>query len=268
MSLSSIVSKENAKKLLILTPGDIEIITKLTSLSIKPVDVPQILQDIADGKSRNDLPMIGIPKPVVIQAYSFLRDKQQFGHYNISSVTATELLDLLERDPDAASKGIHDIVQAKLKVDKSPKAVHVTLAGMPGKPGGASNSGPTGDGGASVLADEIASNSSIYGCYKKFDPELTGRSGAQAYAVHLGNDLFVLGQSKKVCIAAARIVRVKGRHDPLIRPYTYYWRLESSPRGCDDIPSSVFDGKLHFVADTPPRGSPASSKTVAHGRSG
>ncbi|AKE49498.1 capsid protein [Botryosphaeria dothidea RNA virus 1] len=239
-----LLTKEQASLLAALGEGEVAAIIKLASLGLRPTGILEYARAV-DG---DEVPAPPTPntaaKPVTIVAWSFLKDRGQYhATYGLSAPRAGELLELLLTDADAAAREIHTIVADALRQRGSPRPVHVTLDGVPSRKKAGGEGAPTGDGGLGLLSQEIASNPGTYGSYR-FVPEQTGQPGARAYRVRLGGGLYVFAQSKKLATAAARITRVKGRSDPLVRDFVAFWATGSSAKFGGEIPDKVtFDGR-------------------------
>ncbi|AYP71806.1 PAS-rich protein [Aspergillus spelaeus tetramycovirus 1] len=160
-------------------------------------------------------------------------------------------MDLLHSDPEQACSRIHGLVSDRLRKRGSSRPVKVDLEGSPSAKSAGNSAPSSGDGGLALLRREVKRNSGVYGSYQ-FAAGPTKRPGGQAFSVDLGGGLWALGQSKAVAVAAARICRVLGRHEDLVRPYIYYWASGSSPRSAADISEKVWDGRLGPHEDAPP----------------
>lgn len=213
MDWTFFMSADQAGRIAKLKSSDITTIISIMGLSQKAEDVVQIAQQIDTGHAPEvaHAVLTSTPKPLQIIAHSFVRDKNQYNAtYGLSEGRAAELAHLLRTEPDAAGHKIKKIVSAKLEARNSGRDVEVIL---PEKATQNSLESPTAlvsDGGAKDLAAEISKRPAIYGQYE-FKPELTSLAGQYQYGVHLGDDLFAIGQSKKVVVAAARLCRVRGR---------------------------------------------------------
>lgn len=267
MSPAPILSAEQAAHLAQLTVDDVSLVIKLASLGLKAKEIQQYAAEIAEGGDPEIDLAPGAPRPVVIHAWSFVKDRGQYhSTYGLSSAQAGELLDLLHTDPKDAVKRIQAIVSERLRLRGSSRPVVVDLEGAPSSTSAKGGAPPSGDGGLSLLRQEIKRNSGVYGSYR-FTAYPTSRPGGQAFAVGLGGGLYAFGQSKAVAVAAARIARVKGRSDDLVRPYIHFWMEGSSPRAASDIPAKVWDGRLG--PHTEPPAEPATkAKTEAPTTSG
>jgi hypothetical protein len=257
MDWTAVMTPAQAERIAKLEINDIVAILKISSLSQKPEDVLQIAQSIKGGQAAKipeDVLSSG-PKPLHIIANSFVRDKNQYSNtYGVSDKKAAELASLLRTNEEDAREQIKQIVRARVMMKGSEREVEVMLtqAPAPRSTTGNATTAPEGDGGAKELAAEIAKRPAIYGQHQ-FEPESTGNVGQFQYRIHLGDDLFVRGQSKKVVIAAARICRVKGRFDEMVRPHIWYWTSWSPPVGDHDIPDTVWDGKQSAMAPVRPQ---------------
>lgn len=249
------MSPAQAERIAKLENDDVVAMIRLSSMSQKAEDILRIAQGIRDGQAPKvpESVLSTGPKPLQIIANSWVNDKNQYSNtYGVSDERAAELASLLRTDPHAASEQIKQIVSARLEMKGSEREVEVLLTQAPVPKSTGNTTVLEGDGGAKELAVEITKRQGVYGQYQ-FEPEPTGPAGHFQFGVHLGDDLFAIGQSKKVAIAAARICRVKGRFDELVKPYIWYSTAWSSPVREDDIPDGVWDGKQSPMAPIRPR---------------
>jgi len=257
----SLLTKEQAEGVSELTPQGVAAIIKLASLGMRPDAIVQYATAIL-GDERPPLPAPSTSaKPLTILAWSFVKDRGQYGGaYGLTGSEAGALADLLLTDPTSAAKKITEVVTKRLRERKSPRPVHVSLEGLPSQASAGVARPPSSDGGLSALRVEIRSNSGVYGSYH-FDARATGRPAGHAYAVRLGGNLHVLAQSKALCVAAARVVRVKGRSDPLVANLVCQWDEVGTPKFGSDISEKVGDGRLG-PNDPIPGDAPKKAKTT------
>jgi len=265
MSLNGVISEELAKILANLKLEDVEAVIRAASLGLGP---PQLLNGIQAVARGDDVPLPtggGAPKPIVIQAWSFVRDRNQYHDtYGLTSAQAGDLMDLLRTDQDKGIAEITTIVSAHLRQRGSNKAVSVVTEGMPGSAPSSSQSGQVGKAGKGALKDEIRHDPSYYGLFQ-FQAQDTGRSGSERYRVRLGCALYATHPSKVGAIDVAKICRKHGRHYPLIADRICLWIAGGNPLYGDAIPEKVkFDGML-APNDTIPADPVAKDKTVAQG---
>lgn len=254
MDWTAIMTPAQAERVAQLESNDIVAILKMSSFSQKAEDIIRVAQSIKDGQAVKvpDNVLSSAPKPLHIIAHSFVKSKQQYNvTYGMSDERAAELAGLLCTDPQAACEQIKQIVSTRLEVKGSERQVEVSLAQGP-TPKSIITSPLEGDGGATELAAEVARRSNVYGQYQ-FEAEPTNLPERYQFGVHLGDDLFALGQSKKAVIAAARICRVKGRFDDMVKPHIWYWRAGFLPVRDKYIPDTVWDGKQSVTAGIKPR---------------
>lgn len=245
-------TKEQAARVAGLEVGDLRAIIKLASLSLAPAATLAYAQDIVAGKEPDINGPSGKVHPITIQLYSFLKDYSQYnGVYGLTAERAGGLLDLCRTDEDAAVKQVTEIVAEALRRRGSPRAVLVTTVGKPVRHDATNGAAPTSDGGLRLLRAEVRSNSGLYGSYK-FAAQPTGRAPTQAFSVDLGGSLFVFAQSKDAAVAAARIVRVKGRKDELVIGYTAMVVNGTKPVFAGDVSESIWDGRLGPSEPPPP----------------
>ncbi|UOK20168.1 hypothetical protein [Diplodia seriata polymycovirus 1] len=239
------LTQEQASSIAELSTAEISAVIKLASLGLRPGGISEYATAIRDGKVPEPPSPNTAAKPITIVAWSFLKDRGQYhATYGLTAPRAGELTELLLTDADAAAREIATIVSDALRQRGSPRPVHVSLDGVPSRTKVGGEGAPTGDGGLRLLSQEIALNPGTYGSYR-FTTESTGRPGAMAYRVRLGGGLCALAQSKKLAIAAARITRIKGRTDPLVRDFVAFWAEGSSVKFGTDIPAKIaFDGRL------------------------
>lgn len=254
MDWTAVMTPAQAERVAQLESNDIVAILKMSSFSQKAEDIIRIARSIKDGQAIKvpDSVLSSAPKPLHIIAHSFVKDKKQYNvTYGVSDERAAELAGLLYTDPQAACEQIKQIVSARLEARGSEREVEVLLTqGPPSK--SIITSPLEGDGGAKELAAEVARRANVYGQYQ-FEAEPTNLPERYQYGVHLGDDLFALGQSKKAVIAAARICRVRGRFDVMVKQYIWYWAPGFLPVRDNYIPESVWDGKQSVMAPTKPR---------------
>lgn len=254
MDWTAIMTPAQAERVAQLESGDIVAILKMSSFSQKADDIIRIAHNIKDGQAVKvpDSVLSPAPKPLHIIAHSFVKDKKQYNvEYGMSDVRAAELAGLLCTDPQAACDQIKQIVSARLQMKGSEREVEVFPTQGPA-PKSTVMKPLEGDGGAAELTAEIAKRSHFYGQYQ-FEAELTNLPERYQYGVHLGDDLFALGQSKKSVIAAARICRVKGRFDDIVKEHIWYWQAGFLPIRDKYIPDTVWDGKQTVMAPIKPR---------------
>lgn len=238
-----------------ITAGGVEMVSciiRLTSLG----QSPQTIVEQAAVKARGGQPTFalpsGAPKPLTINAWSFVRDEQQYaGTYGMTAARATEIRELLRTDSNEAVSQITQIVSAQLRASGSHRAVTVSLSGAPRA---ATQQGAplanASDGGLRALKQRVAANSALCGQYA-FTAIETGRGHDEAYRVDLGGALSAVGQSKALAQTAARLIRISGRHDPQLSRYA---RCVVGARfvGPNNIPDSVWDGRLGPFEQPPP----------------
>jgi len=263
MSLNGVIDEELAERLAGLSTEDFAAIARAGSLGLSPTQLRAGVQTILNGDV-SDLPSGGgQPKPLIVQAWSFARDKGQYHDtYGLSSAQAGELTDLLRANAEEAVKKITEIVTTHLRTKGSNRPVQVNLAGLPSSTHApqAVNGGRTGRG---VLKDEIRQDPAFFGLFQSFVVEDTGRTGSERFRVRLGGGLYATHPSKQGAIDTARVCRKHGRHHDLVAGSVAFWLEGKPPQYGDSIPAKVtFDGKL------PPNGNvPADpvvkDKTVA-----
>jgi hypothetical protein len=242
MASFALFNRSSAGRFSAVTVDDITHVIKLSTLGMTAQHIKTHLSDVAAGKS--NVLTLEPPgrKPLVIQAYSFLRDSNQFEVlYGMSAEVASGLIKKLETDPEFVRQEIQKVVYARLALTKSPRPVSVIFDGAPsGKVPG----GPTGthDGGAAELGRLISQNSVVYGL---FQPEVEDSNvlGESRFRVRLGGGLVVVGQSKLLAVRAAKVVNVNGRDHSavarLVRGVDKNGRLLDSTQ----IPADWWSGK-------------------------
>lgn len=240
MSASQFLSVEDARSVRDAGENVVKLVVQLSALGLKAPALMEYVSAVADGKEPSASLGVGRPKPVTIQLYSFLRDANQYaGVYGMSEDRANELRNLAEADVESAREEVMQFVAASPRTRASGRAVEVSTTGMPGtkNPGASPLTGAHSI--TAAYAQEIASNSGVYGAYK-FEAFDTKREETQRFAVDLGSNFFVLTHSKKLCVSVARITRVKGRNDPLAIPYVYYVDRAHRCVGNGDIPPDAW----------------------------
>lgn len=244
MSLSDVVVGDALQRLSALKLEDFTVIASATSLGYKPEGLFQAVRSLKDGQAV-ELPRGGgQPKPLTINAWSFVNDREQYhGTYLLPSTRAIEIKELLLKDREAAKAAILEVVSARIAARGSNKEPRVSFDGMPGSAGGADNTARVTHVGAD-LCEEIKKDSARYGQYK-FKPEDTDRTGSLRFKVPLGMGLYATYQNKRGAVNVARIVRVKGRFDELVVEHVHFWMPGKPWLSGSDIPEKVtFDGKL------------------------
>nr|WEW73475.1 PAS-rich protein [Cladosporium ramotenellum polymycovirus 1]WEW73481.1 PAS-rich protein [Cladosporium ramotenellum polymycovirus 1] len=217
MSLSSAFNSENLTRLAKLEASDFAVFASAITLGYNPASFHAALQSWDVGSDPPLPKAAGQPKPLTVNAWSFVNDKAQFyGVYGLSSIEAVELKELLLSQREEAIKRIEAVVSGHLQRKGSNKSVHVTLDGMPGDrsgPGAAETSSL-----ARELKHEINSNGSRYGRYK-FEANASPLAGPHAFTVPLGGGFCAFFANKRGAVDVARIARVRGRNYPLIAGY-------------------------------------------------
>lgn len=244
MSLSSIISKETAEHFSDVTADDLSAIVKALSLGYKPETLSAAIDSLNRGQDPVLPPATGAPRPITINAWSFVKDHGQYHDtYGLSSAKAGELQDMLRTDADKAIAEINKIVTDALRQKGSTRPVFVSRTGMPGtSPAGEST--PSGGLNRQELKDRIRRNPTVFGMYR-FAAEDTGRDGPHKFRVKLGGGLYSVFSNKDGAIDIARICRVHGRHDEQISGYVAFWLEGKPPLFGSDIPERVtFDGRL------------------------
>lgn len=253
MSLNNIIDADLAKVLSKLTVENLNAVMTAAAQGYNAKALKGGVDAIARGESV-DLPSRdGGPKPTQVQAWSFLKDRGQYGlTYGMTSAAAGELMDLLLKDPDKGVEKVRTFIQEHPRTKRSGKAVIVSKVGIPSSGDTEGATPPTGKGGLAALKAEIRSKSGLYGGYR-FEAEATDRIGHLAYRVRLGSSLFACFQNKEGAVAVARIVRVKGIKDALVKDNVVFWREGKVPVGLDDFPEGLtFDGVLPQNGAIPP----------------
>jgi len=244
MSLNDVFDVATAARVAQLERSDVDLIIKAAALGMKADAVYDGAVAIADGQVVELPKNLGAPRPVTINAWSFVNDRGQYhATYGLTDVKAAELKTLLRDSTDEGLKQIHDLVSAALRKRGSERPVAVSRDGMPGSSGAAQLPGPGRQGGATLKA-EIIRNPQLYGMYK-FEAVDSGRPGPMRFKVALGAGLYATFPNKSGAIDVARICRVNGRDYPVIAGRVAFWREGKAPLTGGDIPESVkFDGKL------------------------
>ncbi|KAI9653581.1 MAG: hypothetical protein M1831_005963 [Alyxoria varia] len=221
---------EVAARIAKLEEGDIRRIIQLASLNQKADNIIAHAKAVAEGRQ---FVLEQSKQPLTIQAWSLVNDPRQYEMWGFATLEAARLKLQLEANPQPAVDEISAHARKIMSNGNATRGINVTLDGMP--------SPISNDGGAATLARYIAKKA-IYGDYS-FDPKPTGKVGAEAFCIDLDRNLMVVGQNKKVAIAAARLVRVEGRHFEPVVPYTRIY-VGDQILGPNDIAESVYDGKL------------------------
>lgn len=256
-AVPKLVSKDIAELISDLSVEVVVAILRLSSFGFNPDQILQYCEKVKDGEELGSLPTAGSPKPLVIQAYSFLSDTsicvKKFG-MELSTAAAT--LELIKTDPEGAVATVREVVGAYLQKQGSTKPVVVTLNGMPSSKGGPSISG---DGGKAELAALMKRYQTAAGSYK-FEAVQQGPVGPEHYMVRLGGNLVTVGQNKVVAVKAAALVRVLGRKHPVLVKYVRLYAPGRSLAAADKIKDSVYDGTLAPDDKLPEDETPSGSK--------
>lgn len=237
MSLNEIVSDDVAARLEGLEVGDYAIIIKAASVGLTAQRLFEGVRAINNGDAYELPGKLGTPRPLVINAWSFVNDKGQYRDtYGLSDAVAGTLKGQMRDDPDSAIAEITRVVSERLRMRQSPRPVRVSRDGMPGSaPGG--DQQHQGQGGVDFKT-EIKRQAALYGMYT-FVAEDTGRTGPYRFRVPLGACLYAVFQNKRGAVDVARITRVHGRSYALVEPYVAFWRNGKPPLFGKDIPDKV-----------------------------
>jgi len=252
MSLSSVIPDDVLERLSSLEIGDFTVIASAISLGYSPHALGEAIMKLADGGDPSLPAVNGNPRPLTINAWSFVNDKGQYQHtYGLSSARAGELKGMLLESRDDACREISAVVTARLRARGSERPLIVSLDGMPGGTG--VDPSPPGSGKpGKELKQEIVRDSARYGQYT-FVASDTNRSGSLRFRVHLGKGFYAVFQNKVGAVDVARIARVKGRFDELVSDHICLWPNGAVPRFGSDIPEKYeFDCILPPSAPTPP----------------
>jgi len=228
--------------------GVVEAILRLSSLGLKAPAISDYCQSVSGG----DTPVAGLtggPKPLVIQAYSFLSDKSIcVGKFGMELPDAAAALELIKRDPEEGKRAVQQAVAAHQSRKGSPKPVVVTLEGLPSGKGGPKTSG---DGGKGELSELMRRHQALAGAYK-FAARDHGPNGPDKFVVFLGGNLAVVGQNKAVATKAAALVRVLGRKHQVLVKYVRLHVPGRSLLSADKIPDEVYLGIIAPDESPPP----------------
>jgi len=236
-----LLGKRRLTTLRALSPSEVDIIVKMCAAGVRPADIPAVL-----AYEPADPDAVPAPTPtkvgtVVVQAYSFVRDPGQYAAtYGLTSARAAELRDLLASDSEKAQEEIRAIVAKRLRDRGSPKVAHVVLGAAPSNPE-AKAFGRVADAEALALFAKAGGYQAQVGAYD-FDVEETGRKGRVAFRVRLGAGLAAVGHNRRVALCAARLVRVLGRHDPVLAPYIAQFAGGEATFG-EDVEADIPDGR-------------------------
>lgn len=252
MSLNDALPVSTAGRLSALEKDDYAAIVHAASLGLSPEDIVRGVAAINRGEIY-DLPTgLGSPRPITINAWSFVNDPGQYRDtYHLSDAEAGALRGRLRTSPDEVIEEITTIVSRRLQSRGSNRPVTVSRAGMPTKAGG-------GGGGANAgapkgeLKQVILQNPTLFGFYT-FTAEDTGRTGSMRFSVSLGGGLYSFGKSKVEAVDAARICRAHGRYHDVLAGRIFFCRTGKPPVTGNDIPEKVtFDGRLAPGDPAPP----------------
>lgn len=237
-----LISVANAKLVVELDQAVLDAVLRLASMGFNPEGVMDYCQKVADGEAPAVTAATGGAKPLVIQAYSFLRDQSIcVGKYGMDLTVAAQALETIRRDPEEGRRIVLEAVNAHQIRKASPKPVVVTLDGMPAARGSTNAGG--GDGGKAELSELMRRNQAIAGQYN-FPVLDNGPDGPERFRVELGGNIAVVGQNKNVAHKAAALVRVLGRrHQTLVK----YVRLHVPGKPLapsTKIPEAVYSGVI------------------------
>jgi len=263
MSLTDILSEDLCERLKDLSVEDFAALARAGSVGLTPKLLREGIRAVGEGEEVSLPGMGGTPKPLNIQAWSFVNDRGQYADtYHLSSARAAELKDLLLADPESALREITEVVTVALRKRGSPKPVRVSLGAVPGTGAGQGDGGPGAGVTSRALKDEIRRNDKLYGMYR-FVPEDTGRAGATRFRVDLGGGLYASYQSKVGAVDVARICRVHGRTHALVIDHVSLWLDGRSPLFGSDIPAKItFSGQLK-PNEAPPAKPMQKDKTIS-----
>lgn len=252
MSLSEVISVALAEKLGAFSIGELTALAQANSLGFGPKALHAAARQIAQGAVVDIPGALGSAKPVVIMAWSFVRDPVQYSQtYGLTAAEAEDLRGQLITNRDVAVQRITDVVTVHHRNRNSGRPVDVRTEGIPGARVQEGAVSAPARARREMLSELIRANGALYGVYS-FDAEATGRPDAQAFRVRLGGGLYATAAGKKEAIMAARICRVRGRHDAKIAQYIAFWLENDVPRYGVDIPEKVtFDGRLSAGAALP-----------------
>jgi len=261
MSLSSAFTKETLERLGELEKDDFVAMASAVTLGYNPGMFYEAVQNFKHGIDPALPHASGQPKPLTVNAWSFVNDRAQFhGVYGLSTAEAAELKDLLMSNREEALSRIESIVSQQLQRKGSRKGVAVSLTGMPGSRAGPGGVEPNPI--SRELKIEIDSDGSRYGRYK-FEATATPFDGPHAFTVPLGGGFNAYFSNKRGAVDVARIARVRTRFFPLIAGYVGF-NVPGAPAPLfgDAIPAKAnWDCVLGPNEPLPPP--PASKATTA-----
>lgn len=251
MSLSTTFNKDTLERLGNLERQDFVAFASAVTLGYNPTTFFEAVQGFKNGVDPQLPQSTGQPKPLTVNAWSFVNDRAQYnGVYGLSTADAAAIKELLMRNRDEAVKQIEDLVSDHLHRRGSNKSANVSLEGMPGD-----RSGPGASESSSVARElkvEINSAGSRYGRYH-FEAVQSPLGGPHAYTVPLGGGFSAYFANKRGAIDVARIARVRGRHFPLIDGYVGFLHPEAKdPVFGSSIPSKAAWDCTMGPDDTPP----------------
>nr|QVU39973.1 hypothetical protein [Magnaporthe oryzae polymycovirus 2] len=256
MSLSSAFNSDVLSRLANLSLDDLKTVHGAVTHGYTAGTFFEALQAHKQGRDP-ELPSIRVqPRPLVINAWSFVNDRAQYnGVYGLSAAEATDLREQILSDRKAGFERIEKIVGDRLRQKGSNKGVSVSEAGMPGESSGpgAGDRSPV----ARELKKEIAAHGARYGRYK-FVASETVLGGPHAFVVNLGGGFGAYFANKRGAIDVARIARVQGREFELIQGYVGFLPPgETNPQFGKAInPKATWDCKLGPDDKAPPAPTP------------
>jgi len=244
MSSFKILDVAAASRMEKLLPSDLYAIQKLSAIGYQVQDILQHISNVGKGGSSSITFTPGVSKPKTVQAYSFLKDSNQYkDQYGMEHSVAADLLDKLTTDPQSVASAIHRIVtETDSRKRQSQRVVRVTLDGAPSaKVPGAPASGD--DGGFKALGEIISKAPVVYGMHSSFAVVDRNIAGAERFQIDLGGGLLVLAQSKRVAERAAKVVSIDGRSVPQVARHVRVRGPGGVLLTSSNIPANYWDGR-------------------------
>lgn len=253
-----LISKDNAKAVVELEQSVVDAVLRLSSLGLKPDSIIDYCQKIVDDEVPTVAAITPGPKPLTIQAYSFLSDTSIcVDKYGMDLTEAAQALKILRTDPEKGREIVFAAVTAHQMAKNSPKPVSVSLAGLPSSRGGPKSGG---DGGKAELSELMRRNQAVAGQYS-FKASEYGPDGPERFMVKLGGNLAVVGQNMAVAQKAAALVRVLGRRHQTLVKYVRLYVPGKPLAPSNKLPDTVYSGVI-APDEKPPSDNAGNGSTV------
>nr|BED98304.1 MAG: PAS-rich protein [Aspergillus flavus polymycovirus 1] len=245
--VATILAGKDLGRLRMLNEGDCQVFTQLVASGISPRLVPEVLRSYDPGRAYSPQSAHGVRPTRNIMAYSFVRDANQYRNtYGQSDEWAGRLRGLLEEDRPTALAMIERVVNAKLAAKGSDAVAKVEYGQGRGSPGSATTGGES-DPNYPDLARKMRQFAAQAGIHR-FNAVDAGEPRERRFVCALEGGLITGAQKKATAQMAARLCRVLGRYDPVLKPYIGYID-DSGVRRWDAVPARFPSGAVGVVAN-------------------